>query len=72
MSPPLVPLLIVRPSGNNTIIVINRATGKIITERFGHNNTTGHARELEVKAKQLNFNELEQTLRILFCVSARR
>ena len=47
--PPLAPLIIVRPSGNNTFTLINRATGVVVAERFGHNNATKHARELESK-----------------------
>ena len=52
--PPLAPLIIVRPSGNNTFSLINRATGVVVAERFGHNNATAHARELEVKEAQFN------------------
>ncbi len=50
--PPLAPLIIVRPSGNNTFSLINRATGVVVAERFGHNNATTHARELEAKTAQ--------------------
>ena len=52
--PPLAPLIIVRPSGNNTFSLINRATGVVVAERFGHNNATKHARELEAKAAQFD------------------
>ena len=48
-APALTPGFIVKPSGNNTFEVIERATGKFITERFGHNNVAGHARQLEIK-----------------------
>ena len=52
--PPLAPLIIVRPSGNNTFSLINRATGVVVAERFGHNNATAHARELEAKERQFS------------------
>ena len=51
MPPPLAPLFIVKPRGHNAFEVVNRATGQIVAERFGHNNATGHARELEAQAK---------------------
>lgn len=35
IAPALAPRFIVKPSGNNTFEVIERATGKFITERFG-------------------------------------
>jgi len=54
MAPPLAPIFIVKPRGNNTFEVIERSPGKIIAERFGHNNATGHARVLEAEAKQFN------------------
>ena len=60
--PPLAPLIIVRPSGNNTFSLINRATGVVVAERFGHNNATFHARELEVKATQLNVKQFGNIL----------
>jgi len=52
--PPLAPLIVVRPSGNNTFSLINRATGVVVGERYGHNNATAHARELEAKETQFN------------------
>lgn len=52
--PPLAPQIIVRPIGNNTFSLINRATGVVVAERFGHNNATAHARELEAKEAQFN------------------
>ena len=55
--PPLAPLIIVRPSGNNTFSLINRATGVVVAKRFGHNNATAHARELEAKAAQFNVKQ---------------
>ena len=61
-SPPLAPLIIVRPSGNNTFSLINRATGVVVAERFGHNNATTHARELEAKEAQLNVNQFGKFL----------
>ena len=61
--PPLAPLIIVRPNGNNTFSLINRATGVVLTERFGHNNATNHARELEAKAAQFGIKNFGQLLR---------
>ena len=63
MPPPLAPLIIVRPSGNNTFSLINRATGVVVAERFGHNNATNHARELEAKAAQLDIKKFGKALR---------
>ena len=60
--PPLAPLIIVRPSGNNTFSLINRATGVVIAERFGHNNATAHARELEAKEAQFNVKQFGKFL----------
>lgn len=60
--PPLAPLIIVRPSGNNTFLLINRATGVVVAERFGHNNATSHARELEAKAAQFNVKQFGKIL----------
>ncbi|KMN17703.1 hypothetical protein [Pseudomonas weihenstephanensis] len=62
IAPALAPRYIVKPSGNNTFDVIERSTGKIIAERFGHNNATGHARELEAKAKQFNVKQFGKLL----------
>ena len=61
--PPLAPLIIVRPSGNNTFSLINRATGVVVAERFGHNNATSHARALEAKAAQFGIKQFGQLLR---------
>lgn len=60
--PPLAPLIIVRPSGNNTFSLINRATGMVVAERFGHNNATAHARELEAKEAQFNVKQFGKFL----------
>ncbi|MBJ2259085.1 hypothetical protein [Pseudomonas psychrophila] len=60
--PPLAPLIIVRPSGNNTFSLINRATGMVIAERFGHNNATAHARELEAKEAPFNVKQFGRFL----------
>ena len=62
MPPPLAPLIIVRPSGNNTFSLINRATGVVVAERFGHNNATTHARELEAKEAQFNVKQFGKFL----------
>ena len=62
MPPPLAPLIIVRPSGNNTFSLINRATGVVLAERFGHNNATAHARELEAKEAQFNVKQFGKFL----------
>ena len=61
--PPLAPLIIVRPSGNNTFSLINRATGVVVAERFGHNNAAKHARELEAKAAHFNIKKFGKHLR---------
>ena len=61
--PPLAPLIIVRPSGNNTFSLINRATGVVVAESFGHNNATNHARELEAKMVQYCIKRFWKTLR---------
>ena len=63
MPPPLAPLIIVRPSGNNTFSLINRATGVVVAERFGHNNATSHARVLEAKAAQSGIKQFGKYLR---------
>ena len=63
MPPPLAPLIIVRPSGNNTFSLINRATGEIMGERFGHNNDTSHARELEADIKRFSVKQFGRHLR---------
>ena len=60
--PPLAPLIIVRPSGNNTFSLINRATGEVVAERFGHNNATSLARELEAKAAQFSIKQFGENL----------
>ena len=60
--PPLAPLIIVRPSGNNTFSLINRATGMVVAERFGHNNATAHARSLEAKAEHFNIKQFGKFL----------
>ncbi|WP_321836149.1 hypothetical protein [Pseudomonas kulmbachensis] len=60
--PPLAPLIIVRPSGNNTFSLINRATGVVVAERFGHNNATKHAQELEAKAAQFDIKQFGKLL----------
>ena len=52
-----------RPSGNNTFSLINRATGVVVAERFGHNNATNHARELEAKAAQFGIKQFGKYLR---------
>ena len=60
--PPLAPLIIVHPIGNNTFSLINRATGVVVAERFGHNNATAHARELEAKEAQFNVKQFGKFL----------
>lgn len=62
IAPPFAPRYIVKPTGNNIFDVIERSTGKIIAERFGHNNATGHARELEAKAEQFNIKQFGKFL----------
>ena len=60
--PPLAPVIIVRPSGNNTFSLINRATAEVVAERFGHN-AARHARVLEAKAAQFGVKQLGRVLR---------
>lgn len=60
--PPLAPLIIVRPSGNNTFTLVNRETGVVVAKRFGHNNATRHARELEAKAQQFGIKQFGRAL----------
>ena len=62
IAPPLAPRYIVKPVGGNIFDVIERSTGKIITERFGHNNATGHARELEAKGARLSVKQFGNNL----------
>ena len=62
IAPALAPRYIVKPSGNNTFDVIERSTGKVITERFGHNNATSHARELEEKAAKFSVKQFGKIL----------
>ena len=61
--PPLAPLIIVHPIGNNTFSLINRATGVVVAERFGHNEATSNARGLEAKAAQFSIKQFGQLLR---------
>lgn len=63
IAPTLAPRFIVKPSGNNTFEVIERATGKFITERFGHNNATSHARDLEAEVVQFSIKLFGKALR---------
>lgn len=60
--PPLAPLIIVRPSGNNTFTLINRATCEVVAERFDHN-AARHARVLEAKAAQFGVKQFGRVLR---------
>ena len=57
MPPPLAPRIVVRAIGDNNFLLIERATGKTVAERIGHNNATGHARELETKAAQFSIKQ---------------
>ena len=61
--PPLAPLIVVHSSGNNIFTLVNRATGVVVAERFGHNNATAHARELEAKAAQFSIKQFGKALR---------
>ncbi|MCF6763923.1 hypothetical protein L3X21_24355, partial [Pseudomonas fragi] len=45
-----------------TFSLINRATGVVVAERFGHNNATKHARELEAKAAQFDIKQFGKLL----------
>ncbi len=60
--PPLAPLIVVNSSDNNMFTLVNRATGVVVGERFGHNNATAHARELEAKEAQLNVKQFGKML----------
>ena len=60
--PPLAPLIVVHSSGNNMFTLVNRATGVVVAERFGHNNATAHARELEAKEAQFNVKQFGKFL----------
>ena len=64
MPPPLAPLIIVRPSGKNTFSLINRATGVVVAERFGHNNAISSARKLEAKSGQFCIKKIGRALTI--------
>lgn len=63
MPPTLAPRIIVRAIGDNNFLLIERATGKTVAERIGHNNATGHARELEAKAAQFSIKQFGKALR---------
>ena len=63
MPPPLAPRIIVRASGDNNFLLIERDTGKKVAERIGHNNATGHAQELEAKAAQSSIKHFGKALR---------
>lgn len=63
MPPPLAPRLIVKPCGENNFEVIERATGKVITVRTGHNNATAHARKLEARPDQFSIKHFGRLLR---------
>lgn len=54
MAPPVAPLYIVTPLGFDCFEISERATGKVITKKVGHNNATSHARVLEAEAKQFD------------------
>ena len=60
--PPLAPLIVVHSSGNNMFTLVNRATGVVVAERFGHNNATAHARELEAQARKFNVKQFGKFL----------
>ena len=64
ISPPLAPLIIVRPSGNNNFTLINRSTGLVVAERFGHDHATSYARELEAKSKHFGIKHFGRALSI--------
>ncbi len=64
MPPPLAPLIIVRPSGNNNFTLINSSTGLVVAERFGHDHTTSHPRKLEAKTNYFGIKHFERALSI--------
>lgn len=65
VSPPsLAPLFIVKPVGGNNFQVLDRATGKIVAQRFGHNNATGHARALEAETKHFSVKQFGRAMSV--------
>lgn len=62
IAPSLAPQIIVIPVGGNNFEVTERATGKVVAERFGHNTATGHARVLEGKVQQMGAKQLGRIL----------
>ena len=62
MPPPLAPLFIVKPIGNNAFEVVERATDSVITTRTGINAAVSHSRELEAKAQQFSIKQFGRAL----------
>lgn len=62
--PPLAPLFIVKSVGDNNFQLLDRATGKIVAQRFGHNNATGHARALEAQAKKFSVKQFGRAMSV--------
>ena len=60
--PPLAPLIVVHSSGNNMFTLVNRATGVVVAERFGHHNAPAQARELEAKEAQFHVKQFGKFL----------
>ena len=63
MPPPLAPRIIVRDVGENNFLLIERATGKTVSERISHNNASDQARELEAKMAQYCIKRFGKALR---------
>ncbi len=62
MPPPLAPLFIVKPIGNNAFEVVERATDRVITTRTGINAAVSHSHELEAKAQKFSVKQFGKFL----------
>jgi len=62
MPPPLAPLFIVKPIGNNAFEVVERATDRVITTRTGISSAVSHSYELEAKARKFNVKQFGKLL----------
>ena len=63
MPPPLAPLYIVTPLGFDCFEISERATGKVIAKKVGHNNATERACELEVQARRFSVKQFGRIMR---------
>ena len=62
MPPPLAPLYIVTSLGFDCFEISERATGKVIIKKVGHNNATAHARVLEAQAQRFSIKQFGKIL----------